>query len=403
MGRLTVSAPGKVILHGEHAVVYGKKALAASLDLRTYLILTQRADNLIDLHLPDIEIRLSLQRDIYSKGNDIKNDITKPIPASDEIIETLTKSSGLDADASRSQVLAVASFLYLFTEISRASKCPLPAIDVRVQSELPIGAGLGSSASYSVCLAAGLLQLGNHIHQSKPSSNTEGYQLDQSSWSHDETELINKWAFLSEKIMHGNPSGVDNSVTTFGGAIEFKKGKIDKLSQMPETRILLVNTKVQRNTKTLMAHVRTKYEKFGAVIGPVMEAIDAVTTRSIDTYCNLLNNDLPSSSLYKELEELIDINQCLLRTLGVSQPKLEQVCEITGASGLHAKLTGAGGGGCAFCLLRPGTPKAVVREVMSQLKSEGFGCWETNICGQGVIRHWTHSENYNIPSGFLPE
>ncbi|OWF42273.1 Mevalonate kinase [Mizuhopecten yessoensis] len=317
-------------------------------------------------------------------------DVTSPMPATEETIETLKELSGLNEDATRTQCSAVVTFLYLYTEISKASKCPLPAIDVSVHSKIPIGAGLGSSASYSVCLAAALLQLGNHINQSQSRSHTETDQSNQSSWSHDDTELINKWALISEKIMHGNPSGVDNSVTVYGGAIEFKKGNITKLSQMPETKILLVNTKVPRNTKTMVANVKTKFEKYEAIVGPVMDAIDTLTTRSIDTNSKLLDNGHLSSSLYKELEDLIDMNQNLLRTLGVSHPKLDRVCEITAASGLHAKLTGAGGGGCAFCLIRPGTPQAVVREVMSQLKVEGFECWETNICGQGVVRHWTN-------------
>ncbi|XP_033747950.1 mevalonate kinase-like isoform X1 [Pecten maximus] len=404
MRRITVSAPGKVILHGEHAVVYGKKALAASLNLRTYMSVTKRGDNLINLHFPDIELKLSLPCGIDVSGNNTKNgDVTSPIPASDDVIETLKKLSGLDVDASQSQTLAVVSFLYVYTEISKASKSPLPGIDVGVQSELPIGAGLGSSASYSVCLAAALLQLGSHINESKFSSNTETDTLYQSSWTHNETELIKKWSYISEKIMHGNPSGVDNSVTTFGGAIEFRKGNITNLSQMPEIKILLVNTKVPRSTKTLVSNVRTKYDKYVDVIGPIMDAIDAVTTRSIDTYSNLLDNGHSSPSLYKDLGELIDINQGLLRTLGVSHSRLDRVCEVTAALGLHAKLTGAGGGGCAFCLITPGTPKADVKEVMSQLRAEGFECWKTNICGQGVIRHWTHSEHYNIPPGFLPE
>lgn len=79
-------------------------------------------------------------------------------------------------------------------------------------SELPIGAGLGSSASYSVCLATSLLQLAGHVTQTSDQSNAR-------TLSHDDLELINKWAFLSEKIIHGNPSGVDNSVATFGELI----------------------------------------------------------------------------------------------------------------------------------------------------------------------------------------
>ncbi|XP_069135735.1 mevalonate kinase-like isoform X2 [Argopecten irradians] len=354
MDRITVSAPGKVILHGEHAVAYGKKALAASLNLRTYLTLTRKDDKQINLHFPDIDLKLSLPCEINTSENNSKNgDVSSPIPASDKVIETLKEVSGLDKSASSSQTLAVVSFLYVYSGISKASKNPLPAIDIEVKSELPIGAGLGSSASYSVCVAAALLQLGNHIKQTESSSNRVTDHSDQTSWTNDETKLINKWAHVSENIMHGTSSGVDVSVASFGGAIEFKKGNIQNLSEMPETNILLINTKVPRSTRTLVSRVKTKYDKFEDIIGPILDTIEAVTTRSINTFCTLRENGQSSSSQYKDLEALIDMNQGLLNTLGVGHPRLDRVCEVTACSGLHSKLTGAGGGGCAFCLITP--------------------------------------------------
>jgi mevalonate kinase len=70
-----------------------------------------------------------------------------------------------------------------------------------VRSALPVGAGLGSSASYSVCLATGFLLNFGHISLA---SGGQG------------AELINKYSFEAEKIFHGNPSGIDNAVATFG-------------------------------------------------------------------------------------------------------------------------------------------------------------------------------------------
>lgn len=80
------------------------------------------------------------------------------------------------------------------------------------KSDLPIGAGLGSSASFSSCLAAGFLTLFDFIQTPKCSENGSNKGI----WSKQELELINKWAYFGEKIIHGNPSGVDNSVATFG-------------------------------------------------------------------------------------------------------------------------------------------------------------------------------------------
>lgn len=80
------------------------------------------------------------------------------------------------------------------------------------KSDLPIGAGLGSSASFSSCLAAAFLTLFDFIQTPECSENGSNKGI----WSKQDLELINKWAFFGEKIIHGNPSGVDNSVAAFG-------------------------------------------------------------------------------------------------------------------------------------------------------------------------------------------
>jgi mevalonate kinase len=88
--------------------------------------------------------------------------------------------------------------------------------DFSVRSTLPVGAGLGSSASYSVCLATALLQSNGYL------SGLEAAE---------QRELINQWAFQAEKVIHGNPSGIDNTVSTLGGAVMFKKG--EKIEPLP--------------------------------------------------------------------------------------------------------------------------------------------------------------------------
>jgi len=74
---------------------------------------------------------------------------------------------------------------------------------VEVKSYLPVGAGLGSSAAYGVSLVSSLLTFFNHIEKDKFKEK-------------DTLKLINDWAFIAEKIAHGNPSGIDNSVSTYG-------------------------------------------------------------------------------------------------------------------------------------------------------------------------------------------
>jgi hypothetical protein len=85
-----------------------------------------------------------------------------------------------------------------------------------------------------------------------------------------------------------------------------------------------------------------------------------------------------------QLEKLIEMNQHLLNTLGVGHPALDTVCAITKCSGLAAKLTGAGGGGCAFVLIRPDVPESLVASVSTELMSKGFDVFETTVGMQGV-------------------
>ena len=85
----------------------------------------------------------------------------------------------------------------------------LPAVSVKVQSDIPIGAGLSSSASLSVCLVTALLLQQGLITNPHKDSSEQG-------WLEEDLELINKWAFQGEKIMHGRPSGIDNSMATYG-------------------------------------------------------------------------------------------------------------------------------------------------------------------------------------------
>lgn len=118
---------------------------------------------------------------------------------------------------------------------------------VQVSSELPVGAGLGSSASFSVCIAALLLLHYGII------SDCEAYK---------NKETINNWAFLAEKVIHGTPSGIDNTMSTFGGLMAYKRNMQDEkaetllLESVQALEFLLVDTRQSRNTKALVQLVK---------------------------------------------------------------------------------------------------------------------------------------------------
>ena len=122
-----------------------------------------------------------------------------------------------------------------------------PSIAFTVRSSLPVGAGLGSSAAFSTCVASSILLVHRLIPlpvtvqpTNAPQDNNPGHthvsHQGRRAIAHDTAEEVNKWAFLSEKVLHGNPSGVDNSVSVFGGALAFtrpgfgKPGGIEPIS-----------------------------------------------------------------------------------------------------------------------------------------------------------------------------
>nr|KAF6466531.1 mevalonate kinase [Rousettus aegyptiacus] len=327
---LLVSAPGKIILHGEYAVVYGKVALAVALNLRTFLRLQPQGNGKLDLNLPNIGIKRTwdvaklqlLDTSFLEQG-----DFTV---LTEEQVEKLKEVAGFPEDCTEHERLAVLAFLYLYLSICRKQR-----------------------------------------------------------WAAEDLELINKWAFQGEKVIHGNPSGVDNSVCTWGGALRYQQGKISSIKRPPSLKILLTNTKVPRSTKALVASFRNKMLKFPEIVTPLLTSINAISLE-----CERVLGEMtgaPAPEHYLLLEELIDVNQHSLNALGVGHTSLDQLCRMTMAHGLHSKLTGAGGGGCGITLLRPDLESPKVEAVKQALTSNGFDCWETSIGAPGVSIHSSSS------------
>ncbi|XP_072244083.1 mevalonate kinase [Leuresthes tenuis] len=374
-----VSAPGKAILHGEHAVVHRKVALAVSLNLRTYLRMKATSNDKVCINLPNIDTFIcwdlselkQLAHDVCGKREDVQL-------LDAELVRRLHEFMGVTNGNLDSCNTATLAFLYIYLSLFRSRE--LPSMSVSVWSELPTGAGLGSSAAYSVCLAAALLCASGRIP-------TPLKELDHTArWCQEDLELINSWAFQGEMIIHGNPSGVDNAVGTWGGMLRFLAGKIIPLSRVPLLRILLTNTKIPRSTKVLVAGVKDKINKFPSIMTPVLDSVDAISCTCEKVLTEMTSEPITGEH-YNILEELIDINQHHLNVMGVGHPALDTLCRVTLAKGLHSKLTGAGGGGCGITLLRPETDSVVVQAAVQDLRDCGFDCWETSIGGPGVQQH----------------
>lgn len=293
---------------------------------------------------------------------------------------------------------AAAMFLYLFLSLGSQTS---PGGIYTLRSTIPIGAGLGSSASISVCVASALLV------QCRALSGPHPDQLGEE--AEKQIERINRWAFVGEMLIHGNPSGVDNTVSSGGKAVLFKRHDYQKpplvqsLRDFPELPLLLIDTKQSRSTAAEVAKVALLKKTHPEIANPILDAIDHVT-ESAHNLIETDNFDAEDPASLVKLGELVSINHGLLVSLGVSHPKLERIRQLVDESGVGwAKLTGAGGGGCAFVLLKPDalytgeeTPVSekkpsrvdALRRLDEGLDAEGFIKYETTLGGDGVGVLW---------------
>ena len=220
--------------------------------------------------------------------------------------------------------------------------------DVLIRSSLPRAMGLGSSAAIAVAVVRGFeyaldLQLGN--------------------------KEINRIAFECEKLAHGTPSGVDNTVSTYAEPMLFQRHNGLQIRELTpkEPLPLVIACGHQRGlTHELVAGVRQRSKIAGSHYNGIFESIDALS---------LAGAKALEAGQVMELGQLMNVCHGLLNALEVSTPELERMVSIARRSGaVGAKLTGAGGGGSivALCPDRQG-------EVASALRNAGFDCLELTI------------------------
>lgn len=389
------SAPGKVIVYGEHAVVHGKAALAATISLRSYLHVTtlSKSHRTITLRFPDTQLTHvwnidDLPWSVFAKPSKKKTYFDMVTSLDSELVDSLQPHL---ADVSPHEPIekrkihqhAASAFLYLFLSLGDAS---FPGCVYTLRSTIPIGAGLGSSASIAVCLSSALLLQVHALSGPHPDQPPQEGKI--------QIDRINAWAFVAEMCIHGNPSGVDNTVISNGKAVLFKRVNYDRppkvtpLHSFPELPLLLINTQQTRSTKNEVAKVERLRGNLPDVTERVLDAIDRVTesAHSLLTAPGFSPKD-PATS--ETLGTLMDVNHGLLVSLGVSHPRLDRARELVDIHGVgHTKLTGAGGGGCAICLLQPDLNAKSKQGLARQLMEESFQTFEVTLGGDGVGVLW---------------
>lgn len=359
--------------------------------MRTYFLAANNTDpSLITLDFPDIQFSHSWSISEFPWKK-------KKTHTTDELdLELVDSLSGMLLPL-KNPLHHSAAFAFLYLYLSLANESMIGR-RFCVRSTLPIGAGLGSSASISVCIAACIGVLGGHISPA-------ALDLDQEVSSRsEECAFIDKWSFMGEKCIHGNPSGIDNAVATEGGAVMFQRNEHSmpsvrtSMRNFPPMRLLLTNTNVARRTAVLVGNVSRLVTTFPKTSGSILDAIDSLTKEAY----NIMVRPFFNADSKATLSELIRINHGLLVSLGVSHPSLEKIKLLTDQLDVgDTKLTGAGGGGCAITLVKDGVEESTIESLVNSFNKEGFECFETLLGGKGCGMLNLDSETDISPEEFI--
>jgi mevalonate kinase len=279
------SAFGKIILFGEHAVVYGRPALAVPV------------------------------RQVYTDVDVLDSDregIWIDAPA-------VRLHAELNTLPSDHPIASAIHNLFFLLHVS-----PSPNLRIRISSTIPVASGLGSGAAVTIALTRALA---SHLRHAM------------------EDEEVNAFAYEIEKIHHGTPSGIDNTVITYGRPVYFVKGKTIETFKVGQPFTFVIgDTGIPAPTNESVGDVR----RLWLSDTPRFESLfDKIGDVSFSARCAI------EAGLYEWLGELMNKNHVLLQELTVSSPELDRLVQAArGAGALGAKLSGGGRGGNMIALVK---------------------------------------------------
>lgn len=298
---------GKVILLGEHAVVHGRHAIAAPLPLAIRAKVEDARDE-TTLMIPRWGVEQHLQQHDHHPGS-------------------FLQSLGM-----------------LLAKLGLGDR----ALNIRVYPNVPRAMGLGGSSALAVAV---IRALDRH------------YQLGLGE------EEISQLAFECEKIAHGTPSGIDNTVATYGKTLLYRRGEpadIELLDLQQPLPLVIGMCGTESLTARMVERVRQAWQKNHKLYERIFDEMDTLTLNAVEA---LKAHDL------EQLGELMNICQGQLNALQVSSWELEELMQIardSGASG--AKLTGGGGGGAMIALCPRGT-----EPVLRAMRNAGYQAMEVQF------------------------
>jgi len=303
---------GKIILLGEHAVVYGRHAIAAPIPLAIQAHVERDRDG-VNLIIPRWGVE---QR--FHKHAEKQHSFEKSLAM---IFDRL----GLQNESMRIEI---------FPNVPRAM-------------------GLGGSAAIAVATIRALDRC---------------FELGLTN------EQVNELAFESEKIAHGTPSGIDNTLSVYGQAMLFRAGDepLRKVVEIPrEIRLVIGISGIESLTAATVARVRKARGAYPELYEEIFDQIDSLVLQGVDAL---------AQHRLETLGELMNVCQGLLNAMQISCWELEEMIQIARRHGaLGAKLTGGGGGGSMIALC-PDEEAAAAR-IESGLKNAGYQAMQVTIGG----------------------
>ncbi|UWG48267.1 Mevalonate kinase [Halanaeroarchaeum sp. HSR-CO] len=293
----TASAPGKVYLFGEHAVVYGEPAVPCAIERRATVTVEERADDRLRIDAEDLSL--------------------------DGFTVEFSGSTDESPSVDVSESLLTAAMGYVDAAVDQARDAadrPNAGFDVTIDSDIPLGAGLGSSAAVVVAgIEAGTRELGVELSRA---------------------ELAERAYQVEHEVQDGQASRADTYCSTMGGAVRVEGDRCETI-EAPDLPFVVGYDGGAGDTGELVSGVRALKDEYDF-------AADTVT--AIGDIVRQGERALEAGDV-DELGRLMDFNHGLLSALGVSARSLDAMvwgAREAGAKG--AKLTGAGGGGCIVAL-----------------------------------------------------
>lgn len=288
-------APGKLILSGEHAVVYGKPAIAMAIDRNAVFELTPQAGDRISFDLPGIEPSDSLT---LMAMRDLKRRVEK------KYREFLQGEIGIGYVLAAPVDLFRFAFIHTLDGLHRKLDS---GIVMKLRSSIPVGCGMGSSAA---TVLSEIRAMGHYLRVDfKP-------------------EWYYEYSLEAEKLQHGKPSGVDSYISLHGGCARFQDGEASPLS-LPRTKMFMVQTGVPESTTgECVMEVERNFRDSG-----IWSEFEDVTNAFGDA---IRTND------EQKLHWLVRENNRLLSAIGVVPEKVRRFIADIERGGGSAKVCGAG-------------------------------------------------------------